>query len=199
MSDDARTVPCSVLDLAPIGSGHTATETLRNSTDLARTTERLGYRRYWLAEHHNMPGIASPSPALDTPYAMVAAAVICADDDAHAHEVAKPGGLSFLRLRQGNPGPLPSPAEAAAYPYSELERSFVADRLGSQIIGDKDSVTRQLDTLLADTAADELMITSQVYDHTDRIRSYELLAELQHFAPDHGRAHARSGLADSAQ
>jgi luciferase family oxidoreductase group 1 len=57
-------VPLSVLDLAPIVAGATAADAFRNSLDLARHAERLGYRRYWLAEHHNMPGVASAATAV---------------------------------------------------------------------------------------------------------------------------------------
>ena len=56
--------PLSVLDLAPITVGSTAAQALRNSIDLARHVEPLGYRRYWLAEHHNMTGIASAATAV---------------------------------------------------------------------------------------------------------------------------------------
>ncbi|MEO5873502.1 MAG: LLM class flavin-dependent oxidoreductase, partial [Streptosporangiaceae bacterium] len=51
-------VPLSVLDLAPVVSGSTSAQALRDTVELARVAERLGYRRYWLAEHHNMPGVA---------------------------------------------------------------------------------------------------------------------------------------------
>ena len=57
-------VPISILDLAPIVKGGTAGEALNRSRELAQHAERLGYRRYWLAEHHNMPGIASAATAL---------------------------------------------------------------------------------------------------------------------------------------
>jgi luciferase family oxidoreductase group 1 len=57
-------VPLSVLDLAPIVEGGTAAEAFRNSRDLAQHCERWGYRRYWVAEHHNMPGIASAATAV---------------------------------------------------------------------------------------------------------------------------------------
>ena len=57
-------IPFSVLDLSPIVQGGTAADAFRNTLDLARHAERLGYRRYWLAEHHNMPGIASAATAL---------------------------------------------------------------------------------------------------------------------------------------
>jgi luciferase family oxidoreductase group 1 len=57
-------VPLSVLDLAPIIEGSDAAAALRNSVDLARHAEQWGYRRYWVAEHHNMPGIASAATAI---------------------------------------------------------------------------------------------------------------------------------------
>jgi len=56
--------PLSVLDLVPVLSGGTAAEALRNSIDLARHAERLGYARYWFAEHHLNPGVAGTSPAV---------------------------------------------------------------------------------------------------------------------------------------
>ncbi len=56
--------PLSVLDLSPIPQGSTPGQALRNSLDLARSAERLGYTRYWVAEHHNMPGIASAATAV---------------------------------------------------------------------------------------------------------------------------------------
>src|SRR3982750_1721570 len=57
-------VPLSVLDLVPIIEGGTAAAALKNSVDLAQHAERWGYRRYWVAEHHNMPGIASAATAI---------------------------------------------------------------------------------------------------------------------------------------
>src|SRR5437660_8596073 len=57
-------VPLSVLDLSPIVEGCTAADALRNTLDLARHAEQWGYRRFWLAEHHNMPGIASAATSV---------------------------------------------------------------------------------------------------------------------------------------
>src|SRR6476469_4867902 len=57
-------IPLSVLDLVPVGDGTTPAAALADSVELARLVERLGYRRLWVAEHHNMPGIASSSPAV---------------------------------------------------------------------------------------------------------------------------------------
>jgi len=56
--------PLTVLDLVPISSGSTAAQALRNSIDLAQQAERLGYTRYWFAEHHLNPGVAGTSPAV---------------------------------------------------------------------------------------------------------------------------------------
>lgn len=64
MARRERIVPLSVLDLAPIVEGGTAADAFRNSIDLAQHAERWGYHRYWLAEHHNMPGIASAATAV---------------------------------------------------------------------------------------------------------------------------------------
>ncbi len=57
-------IPLSVLDLSPIAEGGTIADSFRNSVDLARHVERLGYNRFWLAEHHNIPGIASAATAV---------------------------------------------------------------------------------------------------------------------------------------
>ena len=322
-------VPLSVLDLAPIPAGGTAGEALRATIAYAREAERLGFTRFWVAEHHGMPGIASSSPpvliahiaeatsrirvgsggvmlpnhtslvvaeqfgmlealhpgridlgigrapgtdqataaalrhrgpdefprqltdllgfftgqwpaghpyatvravpgegagpdmwllgssgysaqvagtlglpfafahhfspantlpalalyretfrpseSLDRPYAMIAAGVICAETDDRARYLAGSSALSFLRLRQGRPGQVPPPEEAAAYPYSDLERAFIADRQSTQHIGAPDTVRSGLEDLIKRTEADELMITTQTYSPADRLRSFELV------------------------
>ncbi|SCL59299.1 luciferase family oxidoreductase, group 1 [Micromonospora yangpuensis] len=323
-------VPMSVLDLAPVAAGTTAGAALRHTTELARRTEELGYRRFWVAEHHNMPAIASSAPAvllahlaantssirlgsggvmlpnhaplvvaeqfgtlealhpgridlgigrapgtdqvtalalrrtmeglsaegfpqeladlvnyftgerpgpitatpgrgdmpavwllgssgfsaqlagllglpfsfahhfsaqhtlpalalyrkhfrpsrwLAEPYAMVAVNAVCADTDERAEWLAAPSALSFLRLRSGRPEPLATPQEAAEYPYTEVEREFVLARREGQALGSPETVRRQLTELLARTGADELMLTTLVYDVADRVRSFELIAE----------------------
>nr|WP_091638853.1 LLM class flavin-dependent oxidoreductase [Micromonospora pallida] len=323
-------VPLSVLDLAPVAAGTSSGAALRHTTELARRTEELGYHRFWVAEHHNMPAIASSAPAvliahlaahtstirlgsggvmlpnhaplvvaeqfgtlealhpgridlgigrapgtdqrtalalrrtmeglsaegfpqeladlmnyfsgerpgpivatpgrgeqpaiwllgssgfsaqlagalglpfsfahhfsaantepalalyrrsfrpsrwLDRPYAMVAVNAVCAETDERARWLAGPAALSFLKLRSGKPEPLVSPEEAAAYPYTALEREFVAQRGEGQATGSPETVRRQLGELLERTRADELMLTALVYDVADRVRSFELIAE----------------------
>ncbi|PWR05234.1 alkanal monooxygenase [Micromonospora acroterricola] len=330
MANRVITVPLSVLDLAPVAKGTTAGAALQATTELARRTEELGYHRFWVAEHHNMPAIASSAPAvllahlaantstirlgsggvmlpnhaplvvaeqfgtlealhpgridlgigrapgtdqitalalrrtmeglsaegfprelddlmnyfsgerpgqiiatpgrgeqpavwllgssgfsaqlagllglpfsfahhfssantlpalalyrqnfrpsqwLDKPYAMVAVNAVCAETDERAEWLAGPSALSFLKLRSGRPEPLSTPEEAAAYPYTEIEREFVEQRRDGQAMGSPETVRRQLTELVERTAADELMLTTLVYDVRDRVRSYELIAE----------------------
>ena len=69
-------IPLSVLDLSPVAEGSHAGEALRNSIDLARHAERLGYCRYWMAEHHNMAGIASAATAVALAHAAEATSTI---------------------------------------------------------------------------------------------------------------------------
>jgi luciferase family oxidoreductase group 1 len=324
----------SVLDLAIVGEGSSHSEALANSVDLARTAERLGYRRHWVAEHHNMPGIASSEPAvlaatlaastetirigsggvmlpnhqplviaeqfgmlealhpgridlgigrapgtdgvtaaalrrgLDTlsdeefprqlaellaffkgefpaehpysritavpgegdmpeiwllgssgysaqlagmlgwrfsfahhfmpmntlpalelyrthfrpseyltePHAMVAVAAIAASDDEHARHLAGPARLSMARLRAGMPTRFPTPEEAAAHEFTAAEEASVRHLTGSAAIGSIETVRSRLDELAEQTGADELMITTMLHGHADRIRSYELIA-----------------------
>ena len=329
-------VPLSVLDLAPVGAGSTAGTALATSTALVRLAEELGFRRYWVAEHHGMPGIASsapavlvahlaavterirvgsggvmlpnhqplvvaeqfgtldalhpgridlgigrapgtdqataqalrrrvsedrgpddfprqltdlvgfftgewpenhpyrqvhaipgegngpdlwllgssgysaqvagalgipfafahhfmpqnteaaleiyrrnfkPSPTLDKPYAKIGVAVICAPTDEQARWLHGPAKLSFLRLRSGRPSTFPSPDEAAAYEYTPDQQAFVESWTASHVVGSPETVRAGLLELQKRTSADELMLTTNVYDHGDRLRSYELVAE----------------------
>ena len=57
-------IPLSVLDLSPVTTATPGSAALRNSLDLARLADRLGYKRYWLAEHHNLASIASSAPEI---------------------------------------------------------------------------------------------------------------------------------------
>jgi luciferase family oxidoreductase group 1 len=117
-----------------------------------------------------------PSAALAEPYAMVAVAVVCADTDERARWLHGSSRLSVLRLRAGAPIPLPTPEEAAAHPYTPSEDAVIQAWVAEHVVGDPDTVRRGLDRLLARTGADELMVTTMVYDHDERLRSYELVA-----------------------
>lgn len=124
-----------------------------------------------------------PSATLDQPYAMIAAAVLCADTDEEALRLAMPSALSFLNLRLGRPGLMPSLEETEAHDWTEAERAFVDDRLAQQIIGSPETARKGIEELVDRTGVDELMITTQTHATEDRIRSYELVADAVGLAP----------------
>jgi alkanesulfonate monooxygenase SsuD/methylene tetrahydromethanopterin reductase-like flavin-dependent oxidoreductase (luciferase family) len=90
---------------------------------------------------------------------------------------------------------LPSPEEAAAYPYTELDREIIESRRGSAIVGSPDTVRRGLGELLEATDANELMVTAQLYDPADRVRSLELVAGIAAEAKADAEAGAGAGVA----
>jgi luciferase family oxidoreductase group 1 len=320
-------IPLSFLDLAPVAEGSSPGQALRNARDLAQLAERLGYRRYWLAEHHSMPGIASaatsvaigfvaegttairvgaggimlpnhaplviaeqfgtlaalypgridlglgrapgtdqatahalrrtlvggedrfpqdvvelqayfeaaapgqvvravpgegmdvplwilgsslfgahlaaalglpyafashfapaalmpalaayrerfrPSAALAKPYAMVAMNVIAAETDEEARRLATSLEQAFLNLRRGRPGLLPAPV--AHVDMTTAERAMLAEVFSCSVAGSEATVRDKAAGLIARTGADELMITSQIFDHGARRRSLEIAA-----------------------
>ena len=117
-----------------------------------------------------------PSGAFPEPHAILAASVVCADTDGRAEELASSMGLAWVRMRTGRPGPLPSPEEALAYPYTPGERRLLESYRSMQIVGSVDAVRIRLEELAGSTGADEIMVTTMVHDHEERLRSYEKLA-----------------------
>ena len=108
---------------------------------------------------------------------MLGVSVVCAETDERARWLAAPGALSFVRLRSGRPGRLPTPEEASAYEYGPHEQALLDARGNSQVIGDPETVRSGLAELVQRTGTDELMITTVLHAHADRVRSYELIAE----------------------
>ncbi|MGA2841924.1 MAG: LLM class flavin-dependent oxidoreductase [Steroidobacteraceae bacterium] len=325
-------IPFSVLDLSPITQGGDAGRSLRNTLDLARHAERWGYRRYWLAEHHSMPGIASaatsivichvasgtstirvgaggimlpnhsplviaeqfgtlealfpgridlglgrapgsdqstaralrrnlesdpdqfpqdvielmrylapaepgqrvlaipgagskvpvwilgsstfgaqvaaalglpfafashfapammmqaielyrslfrPSAQLDRPYLMLGFNIFAADSDAEAKLLATSMQQAFVNLRSGHPTQLPPPLEGYESQLPPAAKAMLADVLASSAIGSPDTVRRALLAFIDRTKPDELMMTSQIFDHAARLRSYEIAADIR--------------------
>jgi luciferase family oxidoreductase group 1 len=322
-------VPLSVLDLAPVPQGSSPGEALRNSRRLARHVEALGYRRFWMAEHHNMTGIASaatavalayvaedtttirlgaggimlpnhapltiaeqfgtleslypgridlglgrapggdmataralrrtlagdedrfpqdvaelqayfaevqpgqqvravpgaglkvpiwilgsstygaqlaaylglpfafashfapalldqaltiyrnrfqPSEQLQRPYAMAALSVFAAETDEEAQVLATSQQQAFVNLRTGRPGPLPPPKPGYAESLPPPARALIDDYLSCAVIGGPETVRAGLEAFAARTGADELMITSNMFDFDKRMRSFEIAA-----------------------
>jgi luciferase family oxidoreductase group 1 len=118
-----------------------------------------------------------PSPALPAPHAILGAAVVSADTDADAERLAATVDLNYVRRSKGEYLPLASPEEAAAYPYTPIDRERIKYNRTRLFVGAPATVRARLDPLLAATQADELMITTMIYDHAARRRSYELMAE----------------------
>lgn len=323
--------PLSILDLSPITEGSTAAQSFRNSLSLAQHGEKLGYRRYWLAEHHGMPGIASaatavllayigagtstirigaggvmlpnhsplviaeqfgtleslypgridlglgrapgsdqrtaqalrrdlqsgadqfpqdvvelmdfmskepkqpvravpgmglevpiwilgsstfgaqlaahlglpyafashfapqqlmqairiyretfkPSKQLDKPYVMLGFNVFAAETDEEAVFRSSSWQQAFVNLRSGRPGRLPPPVENYRQRVGPAENALLDSVLSCSAVGSRETVRAGIEAFVERTGADELMITSQVFDHEARLRSYEILAELR--------------------
>jgi len=321
-------VPLSVLDLAPVPEGSDAGDALRNARALAAYAERLGYRRFWMAEHHSMPGVASaatavclayvaegtsririgaggimlpnwsplqvaeqfgtlaslypgrvdlglgrapgtdqaamralrrnlftsahqfpddvvelinyfdpPEPAavravpgegvevpiwilgsslfgaqlaamlglpyafashfapdaleeavhvyragfkpsrhLAEPYVMLGHNVFAADTDQEAQLLASSMQQAFVALRTGQPGKLKPPVPDYLESLPPPQRAMIDTVLSCSAIGSPERVREQVEAFVARTGADELMVTSQIYDHQARLRSFELLA-----------------------
>ena len=119
-----------------------------------------------------------PSATLAEPHAMVCVSVVCAETDERAQWLAGPSKLAFARLRSGRPGRLPTPEEAAAHDYSPSEQAILDARTSGQIVGDPATVAAGLDRLVGETKADELMVTAMIHGYGDRVRSYELVADI---------------------
>ncbi|WP_437816984.1 LLM class flavin-dependent oxidoreductase [Sorangium sp. So ce1078] len=323
-------IPFSVLDLSPIVQGGDAAQAFRNTLDLARHAERLGYRRYWLAEHHNMGGVASaatsvviahvaggtstirvgaggimlpnhaplviaeqfgtlaslfpgridlglgrapgsdpitaralrrnlsgdadgfpqdvlelmgyfrpaepgqlvqavpgaglsvpiwilgsslfgaqlaaalglpyafashfapgqmaqaialyrrefrPSAQLAQPHVMLGVNVFAADTDEEARRLWTSLQQAFVNLRRGRPGPLPPPVDDFERELSPMERAGIEQALSCSVVGSPETVRRGLGAFITRTRADELMVTSQIFDHAARLRSFEITAQ----------------------
>ncbi len=323
-------IPFSILDLSPITEGSDAAQSFRNTLDLARHAERWGYQRYWLAEHHGMPGIASaatavlighvaggtstirvgaggimlpnhsplviaeqfgtleslfpgridlglgrapgsdqltaralrrnlasdanqfprdvvelmdyfsatqrhavlavpgaglnvpiwilgsslfgaqlaaalglpyafashfapeqmmqaialyrstfkPSAHLKKPYVMLGFNVFAADTEEEAQFLATSMQQAFVNLRSGHPKRLQPPVDGYLDSIAPHQRDLLDEVLSCAAIGSSDTVKRLLKAFIEQTGADELMITSQIFDHSARLRSYEITAEL---------------------
>jgi luciferase family oxidoreductase group 1 len=323
-------IPLSILDLVPVTQGATPREALRKSLDLAQHAERFGYRRYWVAEHHNMTGIASaatavvigylaggtstirvgaggimlpnhaplvvaeqfgtleslypgridlglgrapgtdqqglralrrdparsdefpedvqelqaflapvqpgqvlqavpggglnvplwilgsstfgaqlaahlglpyafashfapdalmealavyrarfqPSTQLDRPYAMIGVNVVAADSDEEARYLFTTVQQAFTNLARGRPGPQQPPIKDIEQYWSPAEKLRASHMLKYAVVGAPETVREGLGRLVAATQADEVMVVSNIYDHSKRVRSYEIVSEV---------------------
>ncbi|GAA2836930.1 LLM class flavin-dependent oxidoreductase [Kribbella solani] len=111
------------------------------------------------------------------PHAILALAAIVAETEERAAQLARANALSTLNLRSGRPGPLPSPEEAAAYPWTDAELAAIEDWTGLVSVGTPDQVAADLRRRAEVAGADELIITTNIHNPAERRRSFQLLAE----------------------
>jgi luciferase family oxidoreductase group 1 len=119
-----------------------------------------------------------PSKFLSKPYVMLGFNVIAADTDKNANLLASSMQQAFINLRTGNPSKLPPPINNYLEKIGGAERALLSQILSCSAIGGPDKVKDEVDAFIARTRADELMITSQIFDHAARLRSYEIVANL---------------------
>ena len=103
--------------------------------------------------------------------------MICAPTDDEAERLAASLLVAFARLRTGQKSILLAPEQALLYEFSPREQAVVDSIRGQHINGSPASVKPRIDELVQRTGADEVMVTTFVYNHADRMRSYTLLAE----------------------
>jgi luciferase family oxidoreductase group 1 len=118
-----------------------------------------------------------PSVSHDSPYAILGTHVVCADTDEEADRLALTVDLNIVRRATGQYLPLASPEEAAAYDYTPVDRARVAQNRARMSVGSPATIKAKLAPLIEATKADEVMVTTMIYSHEARKRSYQLLAE----------------------
>jgi alkanesulfonate monooxygenase SsuD/methylene tetrahydromethanopterin reductase-like flavin-dependent oxidoreductase (luciferase family) len=119
-----------------------------------------------------------PSEQLARPYVMLGFNVFAADSDEEARLLFTSLQQAFVNLRRGQPGRLPPPSPGFEDQLSPMERAMIAQALSSTAVGSPDAVRLGLESFISRTGADELIVTSQIFDHGARLRSYEITAEI---------------------
>jgi luciferase family oxidoreductase group 1 len=120
-----------------------------------------------------------PSEALDRPYLMPAINVFAAATDAEARHLFTSLQQQFVNLRRGRPGPLAPPVDSMEGRWSAVEQSGLEHTLAHAVVGSPATVRQRLEAFIAQTNADELIVTAQIFDHVARLRSFEIVAEVR--------------------
>jgi luciferase family oxidoreductase group 1 len=120
-----------------------------------------------------------PSARLAKPYLMLGISVIAAETDEEARFRATSTQQAFVNLRSGRPSRLPPPIADYLDQLGSQEKAMLDSVLSCSAIGSPTTVSQQLQAFIARTGADELMITSQIFDHAQRLYSYEITAGLR--------------------
>ena len=184
--------PFSKIEATPARGYRPAVWLLGSSDFSATLAGRLGLP-FSFAYHFAPAGLESalhayrsafdPSDDCPEPYVMLGVSTVCAETDERARWLAAPGGLAFLRLRQGRPGRYPTPEDAAAYRYTPNEREAIKAWTSSHVVSTPDAVVEGLAGLVERTGVQELMISTMLASPEDRERSVTLLAEAAGLTP----------------
>jgi alkanesulfonate monooxygenase SsuD/methylene tetrahydromethanopterin reductase-like flavin-dependent oxidoreductase (luciferase family) len=119
----------------------------------------------------------TPSETLPQPLAMLAVSIITAPTQDEVDDLQRTSDLSMLRLVTGQFGPMPGIEEARAYQFSEHELEHIRGMRSRRIAGTPDQVRGRINQLVAETGADEVMISAMFSGHRNRLRALELMAE----------------------
>lgn len=119
-----------------------------------------------------------PSEQFEKPHAILCVGVICAPTDEEARHLAKSMELLWLRARSGNTQKLASPEESDAYPWTEGDRAFVETQSSLWIVGTPERVKEKIVAKVNGTLADEVMISTNIFDYDKLLESYRLLKEV---------------------
>jgi alkanesulfonate monooxygenase SsuD/methylene tetrahydromethanopterin reductase-like flavin-dependent oxidoreductase (luciferase family) len=103
---------------------------------------------------------------------------VCADSDEQADRLAATVDLNIVRRAKGEHLPLASPDEAASFDYTPVDQARIAQNRTRLSVGGPETVKARLTQLIESTKADELMVTTMIFDHAARKHSYELLAQM---------------------
>jgi luciferase family oxidoreductase group 1 len=119
----------------------------------------------------------TPSEQLHKPYVMLGYNICAADTEAEAQRLRTSGLRALLNLRQGRPGPLPPPIDNFETTLTTAEQSILAQSDPAAAVGDVEQIRDQVAEFVAQTQVDELIITSQIFDHEARCHSYSIAFE----------------------
>jgi luciferase family oxidoreductase group 1 len=118
-----------------------------------------------------------PSEQLDRPYAMVGVNIVAAESDDKARRLATTQQMSFTNIFRGARGLSQPPIDDIESYWTPMEKAQAMRMLARSIIGSLDTVRKGMGALVEETGADELIVVSDVYEHSERLRSIELIAE----------------------
>jgi luciferase family oxidoreductase group 1 len=119
-----------------------------------------------------------PSATLEKPYAMIGVNVFAADTDQEAQRLFTSLQQAFLQIIRRARQPLQPPVESMDGLWAEEEEAYVRHQLAGSVVGSPERVRRGLEAVIAETEIDEVLVTAQIFDHTARLHSFEIVADI---------------------